>query len=232
MKTYIDIDILKNEINKTMSIFDMENLSNQNIYESNLKSILKHLIFYKSLLLNDPLNDKYLENQIYSIFQMLNNSFSRNNLPEVFNLYKRIYIENLFRYLLEVRSTRISMSEMKDCLKQTTYQLQLTEFTNLEEVVDYFYSEHRTSSGILHVNKQEFIEIDVYLKKIIVNNEFFNLDNYYRNIKDIEKLLRESSVLLLIKKFELIDKIFFNRMKELEYLLGKKIYEKFKKEFY
>ena len=220
MNHYRLLENTKDEINSFINYLNLE--ANMNISEkdeSDYRFISKNLLFLKSLYEYQD-NETYLNLLIYSTFQMLYNSIIINEGIEKFNLYKRIYIENLFRYLLSVEDTRESIRDMKDRLKENKGEEE-------KRIIEFFYSEHRKSSGILHINDINDINVSEYFRGIININSNCVEEIKFRNIKEIYRLLDKGTDLLIMEKANLIGETFYNRMEVLEYLLGKKKYKKY-----
>lgn len=204
INSFVDI------INKNINYKDKKNNNNKD----DLKFIAKRIFFLKEIFKDKE--NAYSDLVIYSILQMLYNTVFENICTEKYNLYKRIYIENLFRYLLNVDNTRKSIGDMKDLLK---------EDANIKSYIDSLYSEHSKASGVIHVNKIQYVNINKYFVDIIEMNKKFEHQSFITNIKNIIYLLRISTSILLIKKHEIIGCVFYNNMEILKYLIGDKNYK-------
>lgn len=214
MDVYKFLNDTKEEITKFIDIVNSETYCEGKIDESKLRFIAKKIFFLKKMF--EGHENSHSDLLVYSVFQMLHNTVLDNSCIERFNLYKRIYIENLLRYLLNIDNTRNSISDMKNCLK---------EDSSIKEYIDALYSEHRRASGIIHVNKIEYINIDKYFLDIIGNNKKFEYESLNKNMENIIYLLSISTKILLIKKHNDVGISFYSSMEILKYLIGNKDYE-------
>lgn len=219
MNYYRLLENTKDEINSFINYLNLEaNMTTLGKGGSDYRFISKNILFLKNLYEYQE-NETYLNLLIYSAFQMLYNSIIINEGIEKFNLYKRIYIENLFRYSLSTEDTRESIRDMKDILKENKSEEE-------KRIIEFFYSEHRKSSGILHINDINDINVSEYFREIININSNCIEEIKFRNIKEIYRLLGKGTDLLIMEKADLIGKTFYNRMEILKYLLGEKKYKR------
>lgn len=216
MDFYRVLNNTKYEINSFTNML-MEHITDQkNMIESHYRCVSKRMFFLKELFVFD--NNAYSDLIIYSLFQMIYNTVIENGCTEKFSLYKRIYIENTFRYLLSIESTRVSASEMAE---------KLSEDLTIKDYVYHLYGEHGKASGVLHVNKIEYVSTEKYFADIIDTNKYVDNSTLIGNIKEVFNLLDVFINILLRKKRGLIEKTFYNKMEILEYLIGDKKYAAF-----
>ncbi|WP_240259638.1 hypothetical protein [Clostridium perfringens] len=216
LEKYEGIRELKLEIKKFLALIDENNdIPNK----SKLTNIIKLIIFNKKIF-NDLENENkyYIKCMIYNLLMILN-SLKNNSILYFYYCY-RSYIENYFRVMLYLKDDDVT--GVNNLINQFTEKYNQDE--RMVEITTFIKGEYGKACDFVHSNRKADLPIYEYYKDILDSNELSN-KKIEKLISQLKSLLRYTTELLIMTRYEDIYSSFYRKKVDLKFLIGDKLME-------
>mgnify|MGYP001114728918 CR=1 FL=1 len=228
--TYVEIDIVKNNINeflKSLNVLaEKENCQLTRADESFFASVAKYIIFCKFLAQSSFLEDtsKFLENIISDSYYLILSLIKKEKRYMYVN--ERSIIENNIRMitLISLEDNHITSDVFKE-LKNISYNLKEKEYSLLR-------NEYRVACDFVHGGKLQHENLSFVLEECLKKDVLTEREKnaIYSRILNILKIF---NCMIIAEYTEQINGCFHRRKSLLEYLIGESmvdyLFEKLKK---
>lgn len=228
--TYVEIDIVKNNINeflKSLNVLaEKENCQLTRADESFFASVAKYIIFCKFLAQSSFLEDtsKFLENIISDSYYLILSLIKKEKRYMYVN--ERSIIENNIRMitLISLEDNHITSDVFKE-LKNISYNLNEKEYSLLR-------NEYRVACDFVHGGKLQHKNLSFVLEECLKKDVLTEREKnaIYSRILNILKIF---NCMIIAEYTEQINGCFHRRKSLLEYLIGESmvdfLFEKLKK---
>ncbi|WP_346867124.1 MULTISPECIES: hypothetical protein [unclassified Clostridium] len=210
---------LKDDINQFISLLNKDKTLPD---EKELKYISKGILFQKNFfIINSKHNIHYKNFMIYDLLLMMH-TLTQNSVLNFYNAY-RSYIENFIRSFLDIKDNdETGVNALFKMFKEKTKDNQ-----NMKEVADFIDGEYSKSCDYIHSNIRAKMKIHLYYMDIVKSDEM-NDAKISKFIGMVKTLLVMTNRLVLIMFPLKVEAIYYRKYEELEYLIGSKMFKKYK----
>ncbi|MGG4236974.1 hypothetical protein ABEW02_08810 [Bacillus safensis] len=209
---------LKAEINNFLALVCSKKALPQ---QPELVSISKLIIVSKTVI--DHLPSNHYRSSFFHDLLSLMHSLSSSNSIRYYNFVLRSLLENFHRCMLKLGNS--DETGINELFRENTTQFATDVRT--KQLFDYLSGEYGKCCLVVHSNIKAHNNIHKYFCETIQNDDF-TLQVLKTVINNIKNILSSMIELLIIVHPGILENSFYRRKQELNYLLGKRLYNIFK----